>query len=150
MTPQEARRRFAAGSVARLATVGPDGGPHVVPITFAVDDDRIVTAVDAKPKRAATLRRIVNVRADPRVSVLVDHYAADWTQLWWARADGRARIVEDGDDFEDARRLLRLRYPQYTATALDGPAIVIEVERWSGWAADELGDADPLARRMRG
>lgn len=149
MTPEEARRRVAASHVARLATVGPDGAPHVVPITFAVDGDRIVTAVDAKPKRSAALRRIANLRANPRASLLVDHYSDDWSELWWARADGQARVVDDGEELDDARERLRRRYPQYAATALDGPAIVIKVERWSGWAADERG-APPLARGVRG
>jgi PPOX class probable F420-dependent enzyme len=81
MSPEEARARFAAASVARLATIEPDGRPHLVPITFAVDGERIVTAIDAKPKRGTALRRLANIAADPRVSVLVDHYEADWARL---------------------------------------------------------------------
>lgn len=146
MTPEEARRRFNGARVARLATVGPDGAPHLVPITFAVDGDRILTAIDAKPKRTTTLRRIANLRADPRASVLVDHYVAEWSELWWARGDGRASIVEAGDELEAIRQRLRERYRQYAETVLDGPAIVIDVERWSGWAAD----AARLARGVRG
>lgn len=135
MTPDEARDRFAAERVARLATVGAGGIPHLVPVTFAVDGDRIVTAVDAKPKRSAQLRRLANIGGNPRVSLLVDHYHEDWRRLWWVRADGTARMVEGGPELARAFDLLRQRYPQYRQVELVGPAIVVEVESWNGWAA---------------
>jgi len=135
MTPDEARTRFAAEQVARLATVDTHGGPHLVPITFAVDGDRIVSAIDRKPKRETALRRLANIGADPRVSLLVDHYHADWRRLWWVRADGTARIVDDGPELARAFGLLRDRYAQYRRVELIGPAIVVEVERWIGWSA---------------
>ena len=137
MTPEEARSRFAIARVARLATVGGDGAPHVVPITFAIDGDRIVTAVDAKPKRGALLRRLVNIRANPRVSVLVDGYDDDWAKLWWVRADGEARVVEADPELGPALALLRARYPQYATVTLIGPAVVIDVRHWVGWSAAE-------------
>ena len=83
-----ARALFAAARVARLATVTPDGSPHVVPIVFAVDGDTIYTAVDGKPKRSRQLQRLANIAAHPRVTVLADRYDEDWSQLWWVRADG--------------------------------------------------------------
>ena len=135
MTPDEARSRFVEARVAHLATVGDDGAPHIVPITFAVEAGRIYTAVDAKPKRGGPLRRFANVAANPRVSVLVDRYDADWSKLWWARADGSASVVEAGATFDHALALLRARYPQYAETRLIGPAMVIRVARWSGWSA---------------
>lgn len=137
MTPDEARSRFALARVARLATVGSDGAPHVVPITFAIDGDRIVTAVDAKPKRGAPLRRLANIRVNPRVSLLADEYDDDWGKLWWVRADGEARIVEEDPLLGSALARLRARYPQYATVALIGPAVVIEVGRWVGWSAAE-------------
>jgi PPOX class probable F420-dependent enzyme len=135
VTPAEARGRFEAAAVARLATVGADGAPHLVPITFALDGDAIVTAVDGKPKRGTPLRRFENVAANPLVSVLVDAYDADWSRLWWARADGHASVVNDGAELEAALAALRARYPQYATVELTGPAMVIEVARWSGWSA---------------
>ena len=89
LAEDEARRRLAAARVARLATVGGPGSPHLVPVTFAVAGDRIYSAVDAKPKTTRDLRRLRNIRADPRVAVLADHYDEDWSRLWWARADGQ-------------------------------------------------------------
>jgi len=135
VTPAEARARFEDAPVARLATVNADGSPHIVPVAFALDGDTIVTAVDGKPKRGTPLRRFENVAAKPRVSLLVDAYDTDWTRLWWARADGRASIAADGADLEGALAALRARYPQYATVALAGPAIVIAVDRWSGWSA---------------
>jgi PPOX class probable F420-dependent enzyme len=132
----EARRRFAAAMVARLATVTPDGRPHVVPVTFAVDGDRIYSIVDTlKPKDSLVLARLRNIEANPRVSLLVDRYDEDWQRLWWVRADGTARIVADGPDWERAKGLLGSRYPQYRGASDFGRATIVEVERWSGWAA---------------
>jgi PPOX class probable F420-dependent enzyme len=135
MTPDEARSRFAAARVAHLATTGADNAPHVVPVTFAVDGDRIVMAIDAKPKRAGRIQRLQNVAAHPRVALLVDDYDEDWTRLWWVRADGTARIVEGGAVLEGAFELLRARYPQYASVELVGPAIEVKVKRWVGWSA---------------
>lgn len=135
MTPAEARARFEEASIAHLATVGADGAPHLVPITFALEADAIFTAADAKPKRESPLRRFRNVDANPRVSVLVDQYDDDWTRLWWARADGNARVVADGHELERVLSALRARYPQYAEVALIGPAMVITVDRWSGWSS---------------
>lgn len=135
MTPEEARSKFASAPVARLATLSPDRGPHLVPVTFALDGDRIVTAVDAKSKRGGRLRRLENIAADPRVSLLVDHYDEDWARLWWARAEGRAWLAEGGAELERAFELLRERYRQYRTVELIGPAVWIDVERWTGWSA---------------
>jgi PPOX class probable F420-dependent enzyme len=135
VTPDEARRRFAGSRVAHLATADADAVPHLVPITFAVAGDVIVTAVDAKPKRGGTLRRLANITVHARVSVLVDRYDEDWDQLWWVRADGTAQVLEDGAAFDDAVERLRDRYPQYGTVGIIGPLIVIQVDRWTGWSA---------------
>jgi PPOX class probable F420-dependent enzyme len=145
MTPAEVRARFKTARVARLATVGPNGAPHLVPVTFAVDGDRIVTAVDAKPKRSRRLRRLANIVANPQVCLLVDGYDDDWSQLWWARADGEARILEPGPGEERATQLLRARHPQYATVALSGPVIAVEVRRWSGWSAYSSAPAQPAS-----
>ena len=131
LTELESRAAFAEARVARLATADAGGAPHLVPITFAVEGDRILFAVDAKPKSSARLRRLRNIAENPQVSLLVDEYDEDWEQLWWVRADGRARILADG--LEASRHLLRARYPQYADVALDGPVVEIAVHRWSGW-----------------
>jgi PPOX class probable F420-dependent enzyme len=121
--------------VARLATAGDDGWPHIVPITLALDADHIYTAVDAKAKTTTDLKRLRNIRANPRVAVLADHYDEDWAALWWVRADGNASVIEAPDDMAAPLRLLAARYPQYSGRAPQGPVISIEVIRWTGWAA---------------
>ncbi|MGA9834953.1 MAG: TIGR03668 family PPOX class F420-dependent oxidoreductase, partial [Trebonia sp.] len=95
LTTEDARARLAAQRVARLATAGRDGQPHLVPVTFAVDGDRICTAVDHKPKTTPNLRRLRNIAENPRVTLLTDHYTDDWAGLWWVRVDGHASVVTD-------------------------------------------------------
>jgi len=137
MTPEEARARFVEARVAVLGSIGPTGAPHLVPVVFAMDGERIHLAVDSKPKRGGELARVANLRRDPRCALLVHAYDEDWTRLWWARADGRATVVEDMPALERTVALLRDRYPQYSAgTRVTAPAIVVDVVRWSGWSAD--------------
>ena len=136
MEAAEARDLFASAHVARLATCDVEGRPHLVPITFVLDGEVIVTAVDHKPKRTTRLRRLANIVANPQVTVLADHYENDWSRLWWVRADGTARAIEP-EAPEHAAMVARLadRYEQYRDRAPEGPAIAISVSRWSGWRA---------------
>ena len=91
--------------------------------------------MDAKPKRTAALKRLENVRANPRVAVLADHYEDDWSRLWWVRLDGRARVVEDAGERSRALALLGAKYEQYRVEPPGGPVLAVEVERRSGWAS---------------
>jgi PPOX class probable F420-dependent enzyme len=139
-----ARRLFAGSAVARLATVTPAGHPHIVPVTFVLDSrpgqgDWVYTAVDHKPKSTARLQRLRNIQAHPRVALLADHYADDWTQLWWVRADGEAAVLGAAAGAAGPLRLLAARYPQYAAQPPAGPVIAVRVDRWSGWAAAAAG-----------
>lgn len=133
MTADEARRRFSAARVARLATVDAHGRPHLVPLVFAVEHDRVYSAVDAKPKRTTALRRLENVRRNPAVALLVDHYDEDWEALWWVRADGYGRVLEPEDpEARQALALLAQRYPQQRGA---GAVLAVDVARWRGWSA---------------
>jgi PPOX class probable F420-dependent enzyme len=141
VTWEQARERFAAARVARLATADASGRPHVVPVAFAVliDGERstVYSAVDVKPKRTTALRRLANVRANPKASLLVDHYDdADWTALWWVRADGTGRVLPpDEPEAQLAVDLLMRRYPQYRAQPPPGPVLAINVTGWVSWSA---------------
>ena len=117
--------------MARLATADAEGRPHIVPVTFALDGDTVFMAVDQKPKRTRALKRLANIAENPRVALLADEYDDDWSRLWWVRADGMARV---GELSVRALDLLRGRYDQYVADPPEGPAIVVAVERWSGWS----------------
>jgi PPOX class probable F420-dependent enzyme len=134
---QEARERFAAARVARLATVGSRKQPHLVPITFVLGSgptgDAVCFAVDAKAKSTRDLKRLENIASNPKVSVLVDFYDDDWRQLWWVRADGVARIVERGATFTAAVQGLAAKYSQYVEEPPAGPAVIVDVDRWRFW-----------------
>jgi PPOX class probable F420-dependent enzyme len=135
VTPAQARERFAAARVARLATADAAGRPHLVPVVFAVEDDRVYSAVDAKPKRTTALRRLRNVEENPLVALLVDHYDdADWGALWWARAEGRGRVLDPPAD-DEARRAMELLGARYPQQRVVGAVLAVDVERWSGWSA---------------
>jgi PPOX class probable F420-dependent enzyme len=127
--------RLTAARVARLATTDPDGRPHLVPIVFAVDGDTLYSAVDHKPKRSRTLRRIENARARPDVTVLVDHYEEDWRLLWWIRVRGRARVLDDGEEREQALSLLAEKYEQYRSQPPDGPVLAVDITEVRDWRA---------------
>jgi PPOX class probable F420-dependent enzyme len=133
LDPDQARALLASARIARLATVRPDGSPHLVPVCFALAGEAIYTAVDRKPKRTPHLRRIANIAAEPRVALLADHYEDDWTRLWWVRVDGRAAVVADAAERERALAALAAIYPQYAAQRPPGAVIAIRPRRWSGW-----------------
>ena len=135
MEEQECRSRFSAAPRGVLATCGVDRRPHLVPVTFAVAGDVVVTAVDHKPKTTTRLRRLRNIAENSSVAFLLDHYEQDWEHLWWVRVDAAATVVEDGPRWEEAVGWLVERYPQYRAQPPAGPVIRAEVTRWSGWSA---------------
>lgn len=123
-SPEDAR-------VARLATVDPQGRPHVVPLCFALDGDTLYTAVDEKPKRTRALQRLRNIEANPNVEVLIDYYEDDWSRLWWVRLRGTARIVDDPRAVE----LLAAKYPQYADRPPAGQVIAVAIEERVEWTA---------------
>jgi PPOX class probable F420-dependent enzyme len=129
------RRRAESAPVARLGTVDADGRPHLVPCCFALEGDVAYSVVDHKPKRSTALRRLDNIRDNPAVCLLVDHYEDDWSALWWVRLDGTARIVTDGPEHERAIGLLSAKYAQYRAVPPSGPVVAIDVTATRLWAA---------------
>src|SRR5579864_1448801 len=123
----EMRQRLDGARVGRLATAGPEGQPHIVPVCFVRDGETIYFAVDAKPKQTRDLKRLRNIAANPAVALLVDHYDDDWTRLWWVRVDGRAVTVAKGAESERATDLLAGRYEQYRRSRPDGPVVAIAI-----------------------
>ncbi|MEQ3549980.1 TIGR03668 family PPOX class F420-dependent oxidoreductase [Pseudonocardia nematodicida] len=132
-----ARDLLGSVPVARLATIRQaDGTPRLVPITFALVDGLIVSAVDrVKPKRHTRLARLRDIEADPRVGLLADHYDDDWSRLWWVRVDGTVVVHDGGELWERAVAALVVKYPPYRASPPDGPVLVLTPARWTGWTA---------------
>ena len=133
MTLDEARARFEVARVARLASVRRDGAPHIVPIVFAVDGDRLAFAIDEKPKRTRQLRRLENIEFEPRVSIIVDHCEEPWSRLWWVRADGRAALGRDEATSRLATDLLAAKYEPYRQRPPAGPVVIVEIDAWRFW-----------------
>ena len=138
--------------VARLATLAPDGRPHQVPIVFARAGGVLWSPVDVKPKRAGELARVRNVRREPRVSLLLDHYDGDWTRLFWIRIDAEAEVRTPTDpeaDPETAAALAALRgkYAQYREGAiLRKPPTLLRIrpQATSSWCAATWHGATPV------
>lgn len=136
MDKDEARRRFAAARVGRLATVTAQNAPHLVPVVFALVDDVAYTAVDGKPKTTMALQRLANIAATGRASLLVDEYLEDWSSLWWVRFDGSAQVLAlDGSEVRIAFEALTRKYPQYVSHPPTGPVIAVQLTRWRSWEA---------------
>jgi PPOX class probable F420-dependent enzyme len=125
--------------VARLATLDAKNRPHIVPVCFAYDGKVFYSAIDRKPKRVPgeRLARLQNIRAVPRVALLIDEYGEDWTQLWYILIRGKAKLIPDSAHEERAWaiRKLRAKYPQYAQGMLpdDAPIIRIIPERTTSW-----------------
>jgi PPOX class probable F420-dependent enzyme len=145
MDQDEALARLGSARVGRLATLTPEGKPHVVPFVFVVAErasaTRLYWMVDEKPKRSKELQRLRNIEHQPAVELVVDDYTEDWAQLWWVRARGRARVVIDADERDAALGLLRAKYPQYESTDDPGLVVAIEVEAITGWESKAAGSA---------
>ncbi|HEU5349214.1 MAG TPA: TIGR03668 family PPOX class F420-dependent oxidoreductase [Ktedonobacterales bacterium] len=123
--------------VARLATADAEGHPHVVPVCYAWDGTRFVTALDEKPKRVGdhALRRVRNIETRHEAALIIDHYDDDWSRLGYLLVQGRADLLtSDAADHGHLLALLRARYPQYQAMALENrPLLTLTPNRISAW-----------------
>jgi PPOX class probable F420-dependent enzyme len=133
--PTGARVRFGEARVAHLATITGDDKPHLVPCCFVLDGAAVYSAVDAKPKSTLALRRLDNIAAHAVASVLVDHYDEDWSQLWWVRVDGWARLVVNEPERHRVLALLEAKYEQYRRQPPPGPIIALDITAWRFWSA---------------
>jgi PPOX class probable F420-dependent enzyme len=142
------RRLLRTSRTATLATLDPNGRPRLVPCCFAADPDRdrIWTPIDEKPKQSVEPRqlgRVTDLMAWPAVSLLVDRWSEDWSELGWLRLHGQASLLEPGISADTAERrtaieALRERYPQYAGHDLESrPIIAIELTEAVRWAATD-------------
>jgi PPOX class probable F420-dependent enzyme len=118
---------ISAGRVGHLGTADAAGQPLVVPICYAFDGEALFSPVDAKPKSEAPdrLRRIRNIRANAKVSVVINHYEEDWTRLRHVLIQGDAQVLTAGAEFSRAADLLLAKYPQYRCMGLSREAGVM-------------------------
>lgn len=129
---------ITSARVGRLATADASGQPTVVPICYAFDGTALYSAVDAKPKQAPPegLKRIRNLRENPRVSIVIDEYEEDWTRLRYVIIQGEADLLMDGPQFAHGVDLLVAKYTQYRALGLArerGLMIRVTPRRVSAW-----------------
>lgn len=135
--------------VAHLATTSAKGAPHVIPVCFALSSERCYIAIDEKPKRASALelKRVRNILQQPQVALIADRYSEDWSRLGYVLVHGRAELLERGPEHGLAVGLLRERYAQYGAMALEArPVIAITIEKAVGWGDLRAGE-QPTGRR---
>ena len=144
LAQDEALARLAAYDHGILCTVHAERGVDAVPVAFAVDEDGYVgVPVDrVKPKVSSRLQRERNLEADPRATLLVEHWdRRDWSRLWWVRAELRWQgDTAAGRETALAVRLTR-RYPQYR----DQPfvrVLVLRIVGVAGWAAGRPSESD--------
>ena len=124
--------------VAHLATADRKGRPHVIPICFAFDGKALYSPIDEKPKKISPLKlkRIKNIRENPCVAVVIDHYDENWKKLAYVLITGRATILLAGQKHKKAALLLRRKYPQYRRMAIDQrPMIRIVPNYFRSWGA---------------
>jgi len=141
MIADDQRRFIDAQRVARLATADAAGRPHVVPVCYVLADDNLYFTIDEKPKRGSgtRLRRLANIGENSQVALVVDRYDEDWRRLGWVMVEGRAEILETGDEHDQAQSRLRARYRQLREMRIEHlPVVAIRIERTIGW-----GDLSP-------
>jgi PPOX class probable F420-dependent enzyme len=135
--PSDQERTFLLSQrVGRLATADGNGAPHVLPVGYALKGDTLYITIDDKPKRTSgrKLKRLQNIIENPRIAVVVDRYDEDWSRLGWVMLRGRAEILDDGDEHDEAQALLRARYPQLIGMQIAGyPVIALRIERVTSW-----------------
>lgn len=148
MFEPEERRYIETARIGRLATADAGGRPHVVPVCFALVDEQVVTSIDEKPQdvQANALRRSRNIRENPHVALVVDHYTEEWSQLGWVQIRGTAtHLKSDDPSHADAVTALQGKYHQYTTHALDErPIICVTPGRVRSWGRlDQQSDGSP-------
>jgi PPOX class probable F420-dependent enzyme len=120
-----------------------EGAPRVLPVTFALAEGRIWSAIDNKPKRAGEPARLRFLRRDSRAALTVDRYADDWNELAWVQVLGSVRILDVAQG-ADGLAALSAKYEQYREEAPPGPLLALEPERYLWWRA-----ADPVGQGRR-
>ena len=136
LSPGTARARLAAEAHGVLATLHPERGPDPQPVVYAVSGEYVGVPIDSvKPKSSTRLRREDNLGADPRASLLIEHWdPADWSRLWWVRINGEGREASPEDQHRFAS-LLADRCRQYADPETIARGILVTPIGITGWSA---------------
>ncbi len=132
--------------MARLGVLDLEGAPRVLPVTFALADGRIWSAIDRKPKRSGEPARLRFLRRDPRAALTVDRYSDDWDELAWVQVLGRVSIMEVGEG-RAGLEALSAKYEVYREEAPPGPLLALDPQRYLWWRA---GDREGRGGRSGG
>jgi len=132
----DAQRRFLDQSrVGHLATADRKGMPHVIPVCYVLAEGTLYITIDEKPKRQdRPLKRVRNVLENPQAAFVADRYDEDWRRLGWVMLRGRAEILSEGTEHDEAQALLRSRYPQLGPMQIaQYPVIAVRIEQTTSW-----------------
>jgi PPOX class probable F420-dependent enzyme len=134
--PDWARDLLSRARVAHLGLLDGAGHPRVLPVTFAVADGAIWSAIDEKPKRRSgeDLARVRWLRARPQSAITVDRYHDDWTRLAWVQVIGTIAVL-DAAAHPDALAALAERYAPYRRSSPPGPLLRLTPSRAVCWRA---------------
>jgi PPOX class probable F420-dependent enzyme len=135
--PGWAGELLSSAQVARLGLLDERDLPRVLPVTFAVFEGAVWSAIDQKPKRAGEPARVRRLRRRPDAALLVDRYDEDWSRLAWVELRGPVTIHPIGPALD----ALALRYDQYRADPPPGPLLRLEVRDAVWWRASENSPA---------
>ncbi len=141
--PQSQMEALSNAPVARLATADRSGVPHVVPVCFGVTNGCIFILLDHKPKRTelTNLKRVKNILENSHVSLIIDHYDNDWSNLWYILISGHAVLLEETPERPEVLHTLVHKYPQYESIDLySNPLIKIVPSKVLIWAYSDKGN----------
>jgi len=134
LDPDACRQRIGPSGHGVLGSVHAERGVDAVPVVFVIRDERVVIPIDTvKPKSGDRLQRLVNLSADDRCVLLVDHYDDDWSQLWWVRIHGRGH---ESAPTADQLEALAESFPAYRSRGAVTSAIVMVIDAVTGWSAE--------------
>jgi PPOX class probable F420-dependent enzyme len=135
--PAWARELLEQGRVARLGLLDEGDRPRVLPVTYAVHDAALWSAIDHKPKRTDEPARVRYLRRRPEAAVTVDRYSDDWSELAWVQVLGTVEVI-DAVHAPEALEALTEKYEPYLAEPPQGPLLRIAPRRVLWWRAEPL------------
>jgi PPOX class probable F420-dependent enzyme len=135
--PEWAMEMLARSRHGHLGLLDTGSHPRVLPVTYALYEDALYSAVDEKPKQVPPreIARVRFLRRRPQAALTVDRYDDDWRELAWVQVLGKIEILEVHGSL-GAVQALEQKYPQYRGEPPPGPLLKLVPERALCWRAD--------------